>query len=175
MFKVKCDSETLNASGAKTNSAPGYSRSPFSVRPTKPPSCLCFQRLYRQTGFRFHLETHTGSGMIRVFRPEGQMSTLNHLFCSLTKLTQSIVSGPPPQRWLAGACRPLRNGSSLPRLQWVEQHRSYSGNTAYITTFPFLCTVTHLYVFNLAELYNIFGMQHHAVMWLQQGVEFETI
>ena len=95
--------------------------------------CSSFRRVYRPTDLRLRLETRTGSRPTRMLPPLGEISTLNHVFSSLIKLTQSIVSGPPPQSWLAGACRPLRNGSSLPRLQWAGRHRSCSGNrTAYI-------------------------------------------
>lgn len=77
-------------------------------------------------------------------------------FCALMQLTQSIVSGPPPQRRLAAAaaaaCRPLRNGSSLPRLQRAVRHRSYRGNTApCIIT---LCLIV-LFFFNVKSLYLI--------------------
>lgn len=82
-----------------------------------------FLHLYRQINPRSRTETHTSGRAVRPPPLHREMSTPNHLFGSLIKLTQSIVSGPPPHSRLAGACRPLRNGSSLPRLQRAEPHR----------------------------------------------------
>lgn len=152
-FSVKRDNETLNPLGAgENNSVPEYSRSPFSVRPTNHGRLVCLL-VFSQTGYRLHLETHTDSRTTRIRWPIWEISTLNHLFRSLIKLTQSIVSGPPPQCWLPGACRPLRNGSSLPRLQCAVLHRSYSGNrTAYILTFFYFIQINSHIEFNLTGL-----------------------
>ncbi|KAK2909812.1 hypothetical protein Q8A73_007527 [Channa argus] len=88
---------------SSSNSVPVHSRSRLSQRPSR-----LFSRLFYVRSDSLTLASHKNTR-----RQRTDLSAL------------STRHG-----WLVpGACRPLRNGSSLPRLQWAELHRPYCGNT----------------------------------------------